>query len=194
LNEQIKNESYRPFLIEHEISTGIALDNARSLMLNGRVDRIDIARENGIERVKIIDYKSGSGKFSAEEALKGVQLQLMLYMNAFLKTKKNFEAGGVFYFPIDDPIINADNILDDAEREKNLLKCFKMSGLEADESFADFGREVEKKVKELGARIFDGEIAAKPYTRGQKSPCKYCNYTGVCGRGVGRASDFEGLS
>ncbi|MCL2049614.1 MAG: PD-(D/E)XK nuclease family protein [Defluviitaleaceae bacterium] len=184
LCEQVKSDSYRPLLIEHEIKTTIALDNARSLILSGRADRIDISQESG--RVKIIDYKSGNTKFNTAEVLKGVQLQLMLYMNAFLRMERTFEPGGVFYFPIDDPIINADTVLDEASREQSLLKCFKMSGLEADEAkaaFLEFGGEVEGKVRELGARIFDGDIAARPYVRGagQGGACRYCGFGGVCG-------------
>jgi ATP-dependent helicase/nuclease subunit B len=174
-------------MIEHEILQSISLNDGKSLSLSGRVDRVDILRENGIEKIKIVDYKSGSAKFSMDDALKGVQLQLMLYMSAIVKSRKNAAPGGVFYFPIDDPIINADEILSDTAREENLFKCFKMSGIETDDekfnahAFESFGRDVESKVKELGARIFNGEISAQPYTRGQKSPCNFCKFTGVCG-------------
>lgn len=183
LCREIKNGQYRPEFTEHEILSQIALDDGRKLALSGRVDRVDFSAAN---EIRVVDYKSGATKFSTDEALKGVQLQLVLYMNALLKQRENTAPGGVFYFPIGDPIIDADDILTDAAREDALQKAFKMSGMENTDAaaFAHFGREVEEKVKELGARMFDGDISARP-TRlsNKKSPCDFCKFTGVCGRG-----------
>ncbi|MDR0272729.1 MAG: PD-(D/E)XK nuclease family protein, partial [Clostridiales bacterium] len=175
--EQIKNGQYSPSLIEHEILTSITLENGKSLSLHGRVDRVDAFEDS----LKIIDYKTGGAKFSMDEALKGVQLQLMLYMNALTNSRGQKTPGGVFYFPIDDPIINTDEILSDAARDEALLKCFKMSGIEINDkfdmhSFKTFGGEIENKVKELGEKIYAGNIIAQPYTHGPKSPCKYCKF------------------
>jgi ATP-dependent helicase/DNAse subunit B len=184
LCEQIKRENFRPELIEQEILANIALDNERNLSLFGRIDRVDILRSGENEHIKIIDYKSGNAKFSAEDALKGVQLQLMLYMNAITKNRANAVPAGVFYFPIDDPIINADVLLSDAAREEALLKSFKLSGIEVGDvnDFENFSREVESKVKQIGTRMLRGEIAAAPYTRGTKCPCNFCEFktSGLC--------------
>ena len=203
LSEQIKRGEYRPWQAEYEIFSNISLDNGINLALKGFIDRVDIFQTDESEFVKIIDYKSGSAKFSKDEALKGVQLQLMLYLNAVIAQKKseiekipislrdlpNILPGGVFYFPIDDPIINADDIISEKERDEELLKCFKMSGLEVGDSkqsvsmdeFSDFGHEIDKKVKELGARLAEGDIKAEAYTKGQKCPCNYCKFSGICG-------------
>ncbi|MCL2216238.1 MAG: PD-(D/E)XK nuclease family protein [Defluviitaleaceae bacterium] len=187
--EQIKRGEYQPTLTEFEILSSTALPDGRSLSLTGRVDRVDIHTVADHEYVKIIDYKSGQAKFSPEEVRHGIQLQLMLYMNAMLqsrsKARKNAKPGGVFYFPIDDPIIQADDILSDAAREEGLLKCFKMSGLAVEapadlENFLNLSRDAENKVKELGLRMTQGDITAKPF-KGPKSPCQYCNYSAVCG-------------
>ncbi|MCL1882720.1 MAG: exodeoxyribonuclease V subunit gamma [Defluviitaleaceae bacterium] len=188
LSEQLKNDDFRPKMVEQEILANIFLENGKNLALSGRADRIDTFGEGGMDFYKIIDYKSGNAKFSMEEALQGVQLQLMLYMNAITNSRKNAVPGGVFYFPIDDPIINADDVLSEAAREEALLKCFKMSGIEVGDSaknidlatFKKFGQDVENKVKELGTRIANGDITAKPFTSGAKSPCKYCKFSGVC--------------
>ncbi|MCL2199601.1 MAG: PD-(D/E)XK nuclease family protein [Defluviitaleaceae bacterium] len=182
LCEQIKRGEYSPQLIEQEITANIALGGGKSLSLSGRVDRVDILKTPDADLIKVIDYKSGSGKFSKEEALKGVQLQLMLYMDAILKTRKNAAPGGIFYFPVDDPIINADEALDEKTREENIFKAFKMSGLEADNTFEQFSGEVNAKVKDLGTRLFGGDITAVPFTKGQKSPCRYCKFSSVCGK------------
>ncbi|MCL2225544.1 MAG: PD-(D/E)XK nuclease family protein [Defluviitaleaceae bacterium] len=190
LNEQIKRGEYRPLFVEHEVSASIDLANGKKLALRGIIDRVDGFSAATEEFIKITDYKTGSAKFNKDEALKGVQLQLMLYMNAVLQSRKTAAPGGVFYFPIDDPIINADEILPDSVREEAILKSFKPSGIEIGDgakamdlsAFNAFNREIEEKVKELGGRMTHGDIINKPYTKGQKCPCNYCKYTDVCNR------------
>ncbi|MCL1878168.1 MAG: PD-(D/E)XK nuclease family protein, partial [Defluviitaleaceae bacterium] len=178
---QIKTGKYRPKMIEHEISHNIALDG-RELVLSGRVDRVDISAN----QIRIVDYKSGSAKFSAADALNGVQLQLVLYMNALLNRHENTTTpGGIFYFPVGNPIIDTNEILSDVDREDALFKAFKMSGMDVDDpaEFTQFAQEVENKVKELGTRMTGGDISARParFMSNKKNPCEYCNFSGVCG-------------
>ena len=40
---------------------------------------------------------------------------------------------------------------------------------------------VNKKVRQLGKEILDGNIEVNPYKSGQESACTYCTYKGVCG-------------
>ena len=67
------------------------LSGGRSLKLVGRIDRIDLCREEDGIFVKILDYKSGSLDLDEELIRRGIQLQLILYMNAVLDqiSKKN---------------------------------------------------------------------------------------------------------
>ena len=130
LCEHIKLGEFTPTLAEQEIRTTerIPLANGKNLTITGFVDRVDTLMVNGGEYIKIIDYKSGSTKFNIEEARKGIQLQLMIYMN-ILTAMRNAKPGGMFYFPIDDPILSTDILLSDEMREAGLLKQFKMSGI-----------------------------------------------------------------
>ncbi|MCL1845811.1 MAG: PD-(D/E)XK nuclease family protein [Defluviitaleaceae bacterium] len=190
LCRQIKTGQYRPEMTEQEILHNIELGEGRKLALSGRIDRVDFSAAN---QIQIIDYKSGAAKFSADEALKGVQLQLVLYMNALLKQHKNTTPGGIFYFPVGNPIIDANETLSDADREDALFKAFKMSGMEASAdpaAFANFAHKVEEKVKELGTRMANGDISARPARfSNKKSPCEYCKFDGVCHLGEGLISE-----
>ena len=56
--------------------------------LVGKIDRIDLCRENGRTFVKIIDYKSGNKKFDLQDLYYGLSLQLPAYMNAALEFVK----------------------------------------------------------------------------------------------------------
>lgn len=146
LAEHIRRGSFLPAGVELDFSAGspvttleVRLNRQRKLILTGRIDRVDILRADGVCYVKIIDYKSGRTRFDLSEVLLGTQLQLMLYMNALLKNGRALfgedqialeaRPGGVFYFNIDDPILSADDELEEEQREALLLKCFRMSGL-----------------------------------------------------------------
>ena len=130
LNEQINLGGFVPTLTEEKIVDigGILLDNGKTLTLTGIVDRVDTLNVQNEEYIKIIDYKSGSTKFNIDEVRQGIQLQLMIYMNVLTKVR-NAKPGGVFYFPVDDPLLLTDIMLDDETREAELLKQFKMSGV-----------------------------------------------------------------
>jgi len=133
LCHQLQQGQFVPTLIEESIRLDqgeISPNDARRLILTGRVDRVDmLCTADGQEYVKIIDYKSGSTKFSMDELRQGVQLQLMLYLTALTKNRKHALPGGVYYFPIGDPILDTDTELPDKIREASLLKSFKMSGI-----------------------------------------------------------------
>lgn len=111
----------------------ITMPNGNELLLRGKIDRVDIYRKDGNCYVKIIDYKSGKKDFSLSDIYYGLQLQLLLYMDAFLKTGKiltidNPDVGGVFYFRIMDPVIKASELKENSPEEA-LYKQFRMTGL-----------------------------------------------------------------
>ena len=94
---------------------------------------MDVYRSNGKGYVKIIDYKSGRKEFSLSDIYYGLQLQLLLYMDAFMKTGKFItidepEPGGAFYFRIMDPVIKSSD-LKGRTPEDTLYSQFCMSGL-----------------------------------------------------------------
>lgn len=60
----------------------IALSESEALHLRGRIDRMDVCEDGGKVYVKIIDYKSGSTSFDLLALYYGLQLQLVVYMDA----------------------------------------------------------------------------------------------------------------
>lgn len=113
----------------------IELSSGQHLFLEGRIDRIDLCEtEDGMAFVKILDYKSGSETLDLSRVHHGLQLQLVAYMDAVLNKPEvltnltDVQAGGLFYFKIDDPMVDLESISeDDVERE--LLKKLRLSGL-----------------------------------------------------------------
>ena len=58
------------------------LSEDEKMHLQGRIDRIDVAEDAEHVYVKVIDYKSGNRKFDLAALYYGLQLQLVVYMNA----------------------------------------------------------------------------------------------------------------
>ena len=85
--------------------------------------------------VKIIDYKSGNTKFDVLKLYHGLQLQLVVYMNAALELERKMHPakevvpGGLFYYHIDDPVIELTGEMDEADVEEAILKELKPDGL-----------------------------------------------------------------
>ncbi len=96
LGHQLGKGKFQP--LAHEMAFGksivkggapplvIEMPNGQRLMIEGRIDRIDIYEQGEKKYIKVIDYKSGYRKFNLSEVFFGLQIQLVLYMDAVLKT------------------------------------------------------------------------------------------------------------
>ena len=101
----------------------------------GRIDRVDVMQEDNRVYVKVIDYKTGNTTFELLKLYHGLQVQLVLYLDAALtiEQKKHPESevipAGIFYYNVKDPIAEGspDDIPEDIEKE--ILKTLKMNGI-----------------------------------------------------------------
>ena len=73
---------------------------AGKVYVEGKIDRVDaMPAPDGSHYIKIVDYKSGSQKFNKDLVDRGLQLQLMTYLEGALGDTDNKPAG-VYYFRI----------------------------------------------------------------------------------------------
>jgi ATP-dependent helicase/nuclease subunit B len=78
----------------------------------GKIDRIDVCEDEDKLYVKVIDYKTGEKAFDLGELCYGLQMQLVVYMNAALdiQKKKHPEKvvipAGLLYYRMKDPIVD----------------------------------------------------------------------------------------
>ncbi len=102
--------------------------------IEGKIDRVDILKK---DRAKIIDYKSGSEKFDLTEVEKGYRLQLMIYLKAVQEALDPREPGaGVFYFHIDEPLLDASEVADGQlleALEKERVRQYRLDGMLLDD-------------------------------------------------------------
>lgn len=119
----------------HEVLPPIVIQLAegKELVLSGKIDRVDLLDAHGKRYAKIIDYKSGSKAFNFQDIYYGLQLQLLVYLDAYLKhheqTETPMKPGGVFYFRITDPNLSLNQEMSAEEIEEALYQKMQMSGL-----------------------------------------------------------------
>jgi len=137
LSEHMKLGEFEQTAAEMSFTAEGALDVAgakgpKRFKLTGRADRVDVLEYNGNNYIKVIDYKSGNRTFDIADVRNGMQMQLALYLNYFIKNK-NALPGGMFYFNLNDPIVSSEGLDPDADWrgqvEAKILAEYKMSGL-----------------------------------------------------------------
>ena len=110
------------------------LESKEKIYLQGRIDRIDTLDLDGETYIRIIDYKTGAKKFDLNELYYGLQMQLLVYLDALIKNSKyildkQVRPGAVLYFKIDDPIIKGKKEMTTEEVQEEVLDALKMKGL-----------------------------------------------------------------
>lgn len=142
LQEQLEKGSFSPgafevsFAMEDSLDAiNIALSEKEKLKLRGRIDRMDVCEKEDTVYVKIIDYKSGNTSLDLVALYYGLQLQLVVYMDAALELeerkhpKKTVEPAGIFYYHIGDPMLEKKEGETDEAWSRRMLAALKMDGL-----------------------------------------------------------------
>lgn len=142
LTEQLKKGDFTPVGFEVSFSAAdhlkamrIPLSDDDAIHLRGRIDRLDLCEDEQAVYVKIIDYKSGSTAFDLNALYYGLQLQLVVYMDAAIETEERHQKekevvpAGIFYYNINDPIVDKEGNMTDQEINQRILKQLRMNGL-----------------------------------------------------------------
>ena len=127
--------------LEQSAALEYELANDVQMRLTGRIDRLDTYEDEQKLCVKVIDYKSGNTRFDLIKIYQGLQLQLVVYMNAAMELadkkhpKKEIIPGGILYYHIDDPVLETEENISESEAEHALLMALRPDGLvNADET------------------------------------------------------------
>ncbi|MBQ7840053.1 MAG: helicase-exonuclease AddAB subunit AddB [Lachnospiraceae bacterium] len=145
---QLKKGSFVPeqfevsFSVLEELeSVNIALTDREKMRLRGRIDRMDIKEDAEHVYVKVVDYKSGSRDFSLAALYYGLQLQLVVYLNAAMEIaskkhpQKQVVPAAMLYYRVQDPVIELETESSPEEINRQILKALRTTGVvNADEA------------------------------------------------------------
>ena len=142
LHQQLISGSYRPknFEVSFEAlgdleAVNVNLEHGGCMHLQGRIDRIDTCETEDCVYLKVIDYKSGMTQFDPVSLYYGLQLQLIVYLNAALEMEERVSGGkkavpaGILYYHMQDPVLEREGDLEDEKVQEKLLKKLKPDGI-----------------------------------------------------------------
>ncbi|MGN0242794.1 MAG: helicase-exonuclease AddAB subunit AddB [Lachnospiraceae bacterium] len=111
--------------LHYELDDGVSMD------LYGKIDRVDRYEDDANIYLRIVDYKTGNTKFDIVDMNYGLQIQLVVYMNAMVEVEKRNHPekqvipAGMFYYNIQDAIIERD---EKQSPEDALLEHYQLNG------------------------------------------------------------------
>ena len=112
---QLKNSDFEPDRFELRFGyrgqssiSSYRLEDGRKMNLSGSIDRVDLCVEDEDVLIRIVDYKSGDRNLNLSDAYHGLQLQLLLYLDAATaiyeeETGKKVVPAGIFNYRFQDP-------------------------------------------------------------------------------------------
>lgn len=177
LIKQLRKGSFVPYGFEVEftsssndynkenIFTPIVLDlsNNYKMFLTGKIDRVDLLEDKDNLYIKILDYKSSDKKVDILSVYYGLQLQLLMYMDVFIKfnelkfSDKNILPAGLFYFRLNDPILKFDKKTTISTLGSEIYKSFNIKGLYSDDKVVmkgldlNFDKDTSKKISGISS-------------------------------------------
>lgn len=116
-------------------SVNIALSKEERIQLSGRIDRVDTYENGQNVYVKIVDYKSGDKHFDLVALYHGLQLQLVVYMNAALELQRKkhpgkiVEPAALLYYHVTDPVIETSKELSQEEIGDKIVEKLRQAGV-----------------------------------------------------------------
>ncbi|MEG1849591.1 MAG: PD-(D/E)XK nuclease family protein, partial [Oscillospiraceae bacterium] len=110
LGEEFSQSRFEPIAFEMPIGEGQTVEplvlttaSGTEILVEGTVDRVDVAEVEGRRYVRVIDYKSGGKSFSLSDVYHGLNMQMLLYLFSIWqngeKELENVLPAGILYAP-----------------------------------------------------------------------------------------------
>jgi ATP-dependent helicase/nuclease subunit B len=121
----VRAGQFRPVESEFQFEKyEIPLAEGNTLVLSGKIDRLDIAKIGDKRIAAVFDYKRRPKSYSWQAFYYGLDMQLAIYMLAVRHAASKFaveDVAGAFYMPVETEIKSAD--LDEITKEKFSYKA-----------------------------------------------------------------------
>ena len=170
----------------------LTLENGSSVLLSGKIDRVDIYENDEKLYFRVVDYKSGKHTFSLDEVRSGMEIQLILYLFALNGAIPNATPAGAQYLfastekgvteikrsglLLDDEAVSAAvNGESESVYSKGLTK-------QTMEEMQQLQQEMQNAVRSVAERILSGEAEKTP----SEKACAFCPVRADCNRAYHR--------
>ena len=178
------------------------------VLVEGKIDRADLLDVDGEDRIRIIDYKTGSDKLDMWKMRQGYRMQLMIYLIS--ASSGGLSPAGMFYFNIKDPIEAIDDLSSNMAGkilDGKAEDVFRLKGAFIDEEgvlgampekvldsrdhkvsreeYEEVRSEVLARIEETADGILSGKIGIHPLRIDKRDACRYCSFRAVCRRDRG---------
>jgi len=150
--EEFRISSFRPVEYEMRIGLGskvkpytIELDDGSKMMLDGKIDRVDVMKTEDKTYLRIVDYKNKGKTFNIGEVFYGLNTQMLIYLFSLYVNGKNkfgdFVPSGILYMSANTVKPKLPRNASEEQIDKLKLYSNKMSGLIIDDITAMEGME-----------------------------------------------------
>ncbi len=170
----------------------LTLANGSSVLLSGKIDRVDIYESDEKIYFRVVDYKSGKHTFSLDEVRSGIDIQLILYLFALHGAMPNATPAGAQYLfaatekgvteikrsglLLDDDVVSA---AANGQSENIYTKGLTKQTIEEMQQLQD---EMRNAVCSVAERILSGEAQKTP----SEKACAFCPVRADCNRAYHR--------
>ena len=182
----------------------IPLSGNESILLSGRIDRVDTLQlEDGSRYFVIIDNKSSARDLKQNSVNAGLQLQLPLYMLAASHGLPEYQPAGALFQPVRDVLVdeaNPEKILTRIDTDlrtsgmilrdpviQEAMKPVKI-GIGKNDTITAVSQDEMQRITDRALEVVvetvedirSGNVSPLPLQDGNVSPCSYCDHAGAC--------------
>ena len=120
--------------VEELDAVNVALNKKEKMKLTGKIDRMDTYETEDKVYVKVIDYKTSGKSFSLLNFYRGLQLQLVVYMDEALKiagkrSGKEASPAALLYYKLNEDAVDGKKATDEESLNKLIRDSLKARGL-----------------------------------------------------------------
>lgn len=191
--EEIKSGKFVPRYFEESIGKAnipdlsLTLNDGSIVHLSGSIDRVDLYRRDDTVYVRVIDYKTGSSKFSLKDVESGMDMQLVFYLYAVTQIDpEHYIPAGAHYLTKKKEganlnVIRSGFLLNDAELlqasdgSDGQVYTKPLQKMTAEE-ITGLIETVKSNVSSVAERILSGEAKKTP----SEDACAFCSVRENC--------------
>lgn len=111
----------------------LILPDSGRIIIGGKVDRVDVMKENGKAYVRVVDYKTGGKDFKLSDVFDGLNMQMVIYLMCIWENGKEYYGevipAGILYVPANNSGSSLDRYATDEKISEQKLKNGRMNGM-----------------------------------------------------------------